>query len=64
MFELKQKETSRAGSMNLGALGKSFKQSLLLYLCGPILPCIPTVREEGSGPISRVREDEYPRTSS
>ena len=32
MFELKQKETSRVGSMNLGALGKSFKQSLLLYL--------------------------------
>ena len=37
---------------------------MYLYMCGPILPCIPTVREEGPDPISRVRKDEYPRTSS
>ena len=33
-------------------------------LCGPILPCVQTVCEEGPGPISRVRANEYPRTSS
>ena len=33
-------------------------------MCGPILPCVQTVCEEGPGPISRVRANEYPRTSS
>ena len=37
---------------------------IYILLCGPILPCIPTVCEEGPSPISRVRGDEYPRTSS
>ena len=30
-------------------------------VCGPILPCVQTVCEEGPGPISRVRANEYPR---
>ena len=37
---------------------------ICVCVCGPILPCVPTVWEEGPGPISRVRGDELPRTSS
>ena len=33
-------------------------------VCGPILPCVQTVCEEGPGPISSVRANEYPRTTS
>ena len=33
-------------------------------LCGPILPCVPTMWEGGPGPIFRVRGDWHPRTSS
>ena len=33
------------------------KHFFILFLCGPILPCVPTMWEEGPDPISRVRGD-------
>ena len=36
----------------------------IYILCGPILPCIPTMWEEGPGPILRVRGNWHPRMSS
>ena len=43
---------------------KKKKKYIYIYMCGPILPCVPAVWGERPGPIFRVRGDEHPRTSS